>query len=190
MRELDPASEHGDNRGLKCNRDMGFVARLNTDKNIILGSILYPNFKGVYYSESGVPTVVETADLDKIDFLKGVPSCRLSWHKNPVWSQVVAGGSVHMDNGAVASLYVACIGGHPGYYNSIMEKTYYVNDTIANTSPKIQLLLARYKWIFTCHPMGVQLVTAWPVGYKQDIYNGRNWRLRQMITNRHSAVTS
>ena len=39
-----PATEHGDNRGLKCNRAMGFVARLNTDKNIILGSILYPNF--------------------------------------------------------------------------------------------------------------------------------------------------
>ena len=141
-----PATEFG-NYG-RCSHHPDCVARLITDKYILLGSILYPTFTGAYYNGSGAPTVVETTDINRIDFLQGVPGCRLSWHgynpNYPVSTKAVPGGLVHMDNAALATLYVALKDGKIGYYNSITKKSYYINDDFVNVKSHIYLLLARY----------------------------------------------
>ena len=147
-----PATEFGNSRGFHCNQGTGYVARLITEKYIIIGRIQYPTFKGAYYNGSGAPTVVETTDLDGINFFKCVPGCRCSWNSyrvtSPMPSINVQGDWVYINDGVLAPLCVACADTNSqrksGYYNSITKKTYYVDDNIVNITSNIRLLYARY----------------------------------------------
>ena len=155
-----PAKQFGDNKGFRCKHtETGYVSRLITDTYIIPGSTLYPDFKGAYYNGSGGPSMVETTDIERVDFLQEGPGCRLSWHiylpSNPEPHSAAPGGFVRMDDGAAASLYVACVdslGWKHGYYKSVTKKAYYVNDNVANVTSIIRLLLARPNWTSIRHP--------------------------------------
>ena len=150
-----PAIEFGNYKSRWCYTDC--VARLITDKYILLGSMLYPNFKGAYYNGSGAPMFIETMDINSIDFLEGVPGCQLSWHgpRNfpNFWGLAIPGGFLYMDDVVLATLYVTNEDGKIGYYNSVTKKVCHVNDDIVNVTSRIYLLLARYVWRSMRYPM-------------------------------------
>ena len=172
-----PATEYGKEK--RCKGKPNCVARLITDRYILLGSMVYPNFKGAYYNGSGTPMIVETRNIKSIDFLQRVVTgCRLSFHGPDFphfWSLAIPGGFLYMDDGALATLYVAYEEGAKGYYNSIMKKVYYVKDDIVNITSRMYLLLARSVWISMCYPMAI-------------MGNRQNWRIWQVTTNRHNYV--
>ena len=63
-----PPTEYGKDK--PCKGKSSCFARFIADKYILLGSMVYPNFKGVYYNGSGAPMIVETTDINSIDFLQ------------------------------------------------------------------------------------------------------------------------
>ena len=170
-----PATEFGNSRRP---RHTPCVARLITDKYILLGSMLYPNFKGAYYNGSGAPMVIETMDINSTDFLEAAPGCRMSWHgpgNYPnFWGLAIPGGFLYMDDAVLATLYVAMVDGKIGYYNSVTKKVYHVNDDIVNVTSGIYLRLARYVWRSMRYPM----TRMGPVRYKK----WRFWQKQQWYT--------
>ena len=171
------ATEYGIEK--PCMGKSSCFARFIADKYILLGSMVYPNFKGVYYNGYGAPMIVETTDINSIDFLqKEVTGCRMS-SRGPnfpnVCSLAIPGGFLYMDNGTLATLYVAREDGGKGYYNSITKKAYYVKDDIVNITWRMYLLLAQSVWISMRYPMAI-------------LGNRQNWRIWQMTTNRHIDV--